>query len=169
MVGGLKVRIRRHRTGLFKKFLKHHADVADLPLNGGNTRGPRFQRNPILPVGNQAGSIEMQPPDMECACLGPRIQQATLARNDMGSDILVQRMKNPVQSRRIPVVAFKFIAGVTGVDEVPEVVRAAVRYRLKMILRQFGADIALTYSAIRASKSKYLAQTLPISLSENGH
>ena len=60
-----------------------------------------------------------------------------------------------------PIVTFELVAGMAAVDKVIESVTTTLRSRLKVVYRQFCADVHLTNAAITAAKAISLPDGLP--------
>ena len=118
------------------------------------------RRKPLTrtPMFDQCRTVQPQPLDMKSAGRRQVTQRAIFFWRNMKARVIAQRMKNAARAAGPPVIAFEFVAGVAGVNQVIQVFRAAMSARLKMIDAQQRADIRFAHAAITAGRVEKFTQ-----------
>lgn len=110
------------------------------------------------PMFEQCRPVKPKFLDVKSAGRRQAAQRGVSFLRDVTTHVITQRMKNAARAAGTPVIAFEFIAGVAGINQVIQRRRTAVNARLKMIGRQQRAGIRFTHAAVAAGVAEKFAQ-----------
>jgi hypothetical protein len=103
-------------------------------------------------------TIQVKPLDVKCSGLRQALADTVDVLDQMRDEVISERMQYSAGRVQFPVVALELVAGVARINPVTRLVRTTARLGLKVIDRQFRADIAFPDAAIPTAKAIKLAK-----------
>jgi len=98
--------------------------------------------------------------NVKSSCLAESVQRAIVLFNQMGRQIIPERVQNAVRRTGLPTVSLEFVARMAAVHPVSWLIQAALRAGLEVVDGEFRPYLAFADSAVTATELKALPNRL---------
>jgi hypothetical protein len=134
-------------------------DETVLGLAGG------FETAPFTAVCHELAAIQVQRLDVKSSCLAESLQRAILLIDEMGRQIIPERVQDAVRRVGLPAAPLEFIAGMATVHPVFWLIQAALGTGLEVVNGEFRSYVMIADPAVTATGLKTLPKCFSLVLS----
>jgi len=115
-----------------------------------------FETAPFTAVRNELEPIQVQRLNVKSSCLAESLQRAILLFNQMGRQIIPERVQNTVRRVGLPATPLEFVAGMAAVYPVFGLIQASLRAGMEVVDSEFRPYVAFADPAVTATELKAL-------------